>query len=357
MRWIDRLLGRPEEGRASYTEAAIQAISAGTEGVRNSALMTSAVQAAADAYGRAFAAARVEGPERLQYALGPSLRADMARRLIVEGEGVWYIDVSDAGDVALYEAAVGWTVYGRGPDSMQWRYAIGLPGPTGERTLQVPAEGIVHPRYATEANQPHIGLSPLRLAANSAKLAGSLEALLASEASSPHGYLIPAPLEQIDNLDALKQDMSVMAGRTALVPSMSGGWGEGSRATFAPRSDWTPHRYGVDVPETLLLLRDGVYRAVYAAMGVPAELMGMQSGGTESREAWRRFLHGSIAPLGMILERELQMKLDRSLRLDFETLYASDVSGRARAFQSMVGGGMDVAQAATLAGLLDMDNA
>lgn len=31
---------------------------------------------------------------------------------------------------------------------------------------------------------------------------------------------------------------------------------------------------------------------------------------------------------------------------------ASDISGRARAFQSMVGGGMDVTKAATLSGLM-----
>ena len=355
MRWLDRLRGRKEEQRASYTEAAIQAIAAGTESVRASALMAAPVQAAADAYARAFAMARVEGPDALTRALGPAVRADMARRLLIEGEGVWYIDVSDAGDVALQEAAVGWTVYGRSPDSTSWRYGIGLPGPTGERTRQVPGDSVLHPRYATEANQPHIGLSPLRLAANSAKLLGALEALLAGEASAPHGYLIPAPLDQIANLDELKQDLRTMAGRTALVPSMAGGWGEGARATFAPRSDWTPHRYGADVPETLILLRDGVQRSVYAAMGVPAELMSLQSGGTEAREAWRRFLHGSIAPVGAILEAELQVKLDRSIRLDFETLYASDISGRARAFQSMINGGMDVAQAAALAGLMDAD--
>lgn len=355
MRWIDRLLGRKEETRASYTEAAIQAIAAGTESADSSALMTATVQAAADYYARAFAGARVHGPDVFTRALGPAVRADMARRLMIEGEAVWHIAVSDLGDVRLHEAAVGWTVYGRGPDAATWRYHIGLPGPTGERTLTVPAEAVLHPRYATEANQPHIGLSPLRLAANSAKLLGSLEALLAGETSAPHGYLIPAPLDQIDNLDALKNDLRLMAGRTALVPSMAKGWGEGASATFSPRTDWAPNRFGANIPETLILLREGVQRAVYAAMGVPAELMSLPSGGTEAREAWRRFLHGSIAPLGAILEQELQAKLDASVRLDFESLYASDVSGRARAFQSMVGAGMDVTQAASLSGLMEAD--
>jgi hypothetical protein len=38
-------------------------------------------------------------------------------------------------------------------------------------------------------------------------------------------------------------------------------------------------------------------------------------------------------------------------------MFASDLSGRARAFQSMVGGGMDVSKAAALAGLMDADAA
>ncbi len=38
--------------------------------------------------------------------------------------------------------------------------------------------------------------------------------------------------------------------------------------------------------------------------------------------------------------------------MDASNLAASDVQGRARAFQSMVGGGMDIAKAAGLAGLL-----
>lgn len=60
---------------------------------------------------------------------------------------------------------------------------------------------------------------------------------------------------------------------------MAAGWGEGTRATFSPRTDWTPHRYGANLPETLILLRDGVQRAVYAAMGVPADLMSLPSRG------------------------------------------------------------------------------
>ena len=41
--------------------------------------------------------------------------------------------------------------------------------------------------------------------------------------------------------------------------------------------------------------------------------------------------------------------------MDFNRFFAADLSGRARAFQSMVGGGMDVVRAAALAGLMEAE--
>ncbi len=70
------------------------------------------------------------------------------------------------------------------------------------------------------------------------------------------------------------------------------------------------------------------------------------------RESWRRFLHGSVQPLGDLLAVELADKLDApGLRLTFDRLFASDLSGRARAFQCLTGGGMDAERAAAAAGL------
>ena len=60
-------------------------------------------------------------------------------------------------------------------------------------------------------------------------------------------------------------------------------------------------------------------------------------------------------PLGLIVQHELQTKLETEITISWEELRASDLSGRARAFQSMVGGGMDVTKAASLAGLMDAE--
>ena len=71
--------------------------------------------------------------------------------------------------------------------------------------------------------------------------------------------------------------------------------------------------------------------------------------------AYRQALHGVIAPIGRLASTELSVKLNGPVRLDWVELRAGDISGRARAFQSLVGGGMEISKAAGLAGLLIED--
>ena len=70
------------------------------------------------------------------------------------------------------------------------------------------------------------------------------------------------------------------------------------------------------------------------------------------REAYRQFLHSTVMPTARLVEAELTAKMEAPIQLNFDSLMASDISGRARAFQSMVGGGLDVAKAAALSGLM-----
>ena len=103
-------------------------------------------------------------------------------------------------------------------------------------------------------------------------------------------------------------------------------------------------------------LRKDVQASILAACGCPGSLL-ERSDGTLAREEMRRFLHSTISPVARIVAGEMAAKLDTpGLALDFSALFASDLSGRARAFQSMVGGGMDVGKAAALAGLMVNDD-
>ena len=66
-------------------------------------------------------------------------------------------------------------------------------------------------------------------------------------------------------------------------------------------------------------------------------------------KAWK-----TTQPDAHVVAVELADRLDTPcLPFCFDRLFVSDLSGRARAFQSMVNGGADVEKAAALAGLLD----
>ena len=93
-------------------------------------------------------------------------------------------------------------------------------------------------------------------------------------------------------------------------------------------------------------------QSLLASAGVPTSSLGGADAGA-SREQYRQFmraplfqptLDGVAAQIGDHFETEMTVDLSR--------LFASDLSGRARAFQSMVKGGLDVTAASALAGLM-----
>ena len=89
-----------------------------------------------------------------------------------------------------------------------------------------------------------------------------------------------------------------------------------------------------------------------AACNVPVSLYAADTGAGGQREAWRRFLHGSLNPLALVVADELGKKLDQpDLQLDLSRTFASDLTGRARAVSSLIQAGIPVEEAMTLAGL------
>ena len=86
--------------------------------------------------------------------------------------------------------------------------------------------------------------------------------------------------------------------------------------------------------------------------GIPPGLARAEGG--ESRESYRRWYAAGVQPLASLVQAELADKLDTpDLRLDFASLAASDVHGRARAWRSLVGRDavMDEREARRLVGL------
>ena len=164
---------------------------------------------------------------------------------------------------------------------------------------------MVHCRFSYDPARPWTGLSPLQWANVSASLGASLERRLSEEASGPVGHIIALPQdpgksgadERADDdpdtpqpLDMLRADMGAARGKTLLLETVMGGWGD---AQAEPKRDYTPTRYGADPPETLAALRSDTGKAIIAACGLSTPLFDA-SDGTAKREAFRTGDHARL---------------------------------------------------------------
>ena len=348
-RLLGRLTGRERRsGDLPYTEALADAFeSAASRSATADA--TAALETAAGAYGRAFAVARVSPAGPRTAWLSPATLNAIGRQLVRRGELVARLEVARGRVEATIAGS--WDVRGESAARGAWTYQVTEYGPSGSSVRWLPAAACLHLQWAYDPARPWWGLSPLHVAAADGRLHAATVEALADEAGGPRGSLLPIPADGEDGMvTTLKSKIAELRGRVAVVETTAAGWGDGPSA--APRKDWSAQRLGFDAPDTLRNLRSDSARAVLAACGVPVELVAA-SEGTGAREAYRRFLFGSVLPLARMVERELEEKIEADVRLDFSELMAADLAGRARAFQSMVGAGMDLDRAAALAGLLE----
>ena len=303
------------------------------------------VEACAGLWGRSFASAAVTPSNLASDALTPAVLESIGRRLLLRGEAVFEI-VVEGGRVRLIEADT-WDVSG----GRTWTYRADFSVPSGSYSRTLPADMVLHPRIGTSASRPWAGEGPLSRSSATAGLAATLESKLSQEVGGPVGSVLPVP--HTGSMSALQQDINKLAGKVVLAETTSGGYGD---PQSAPKGDWLTRRIGANPPDSLINLRGEVATSILAASGCPSSLL-ERADGTLAREEMRRFLHSTLSPVAGIVAGELADKLDTpGLALDFSALYASDLSGRARAFQSMVGGGMEISAAAALAGLMVDDD-
>lgn len=332
---------RQQSSPTTYTDLRISALLAQASGRLADPQAIAATEIAAGLWGRAFACATVK--EDRDALTAPVLEI-VGRELVRQGEAVFSI-VVEAGRVVLRPVAY-WDVYGE-PEPSSWTYETTVAGPSLTRTRRVSGAAVVHPRYACKPSTPWQGQSPLALQRETAELASWLEHRLRQEAAAEVGRLLPVPDPDKEDL---KTSLQGMAGRTVLVKTTAGGWGNPDQT---PATDWQPRRVGADPPEHVVDLRNDAARSVLSACGVPVQLVEASAGSAE-REAWRRFIVGTVNPAADIILPELREKLDSpGLMLDFESLLTHDLSGKARSFQALVGGGMSTDKAAAIAGLME----
>ena len=346
MNILGRFRRRQQETRAGYADAVVDALLARAQGSTAVVAGVAAAELSAALVSHGFATARIEPANMVTAALTPSFLAMVGRALILSGELVAMIDVGDG--VSLRPASA-WDIQG-GPSPSTLFYTLQLPGPTMPEQRGIPNAGVVHAKYSVDPARPWEGRGPLERAGLTSKLAANLEQRLGQEAGARVGNLLPIPTDgQDESVAKLRQDLAAMEGQTALVETTAAGFGQGR--TQAPRDDWKISRLGANIPEGNVTLRRDAAVAVMGMCGVPPGLF-TTSDGTAQRESWRRFLYSTLTPLTDVLAEELGDKLDTpGLTFNLDRLYASDLTGRARAFGSMVQAGLDMGAALELAGL------
>ena len=197
--------------------------------------------------------------------------------------------------------------------------------------------------------------APASRSALSGRLHGALEQHLAHEVSAPVGSVIPVPAspetddDDVDVLGDLRKDIRNLRGSVVLTETTSSAFGEGR--AFAPQHDWVPQRIGADPPDSLIALRSESGRSVLAAAGVPPSLYEVGGDAAGRREAWRQFLHGSLQPVAEMVAQEIALKLEVAVSINFDRLFASDLTSRSRALGQMTKAGVPLEEARRLAGL------
>ena len=340
---------RRTETRSSATDTLIAALLARASGTTPATVTaTGAVEAAAGLYGRAFAGATVEGPAAFAAALGPSVLRTVGRELVRRGEAVSAIGVSAESGLTLTPAGT-WNVTG-GDDPAGWRYRVDLNGPSRTQTVELAAASVLHFRYGVDPARPWHGLGPIQFADIAGRLSAETDNALAGEAGGPMANLLPIPVDgQHPTVAALRKDIAAAKGKALTVETTANDWAAPTTGTAARRMDWRAERLGANPPAPLVDLSSRAERSVLAACGVPVELVDSNSG-MGDREAWRRFLFGSVAPLAKIIEEELRAKLDPGVGLQFPELRASDLAGRARAYKQLTEAGVAETEARAICG-------
>ena len=331
------------ENRAGYTDSVVAALLSSATAQQNAATDTGILESALGAIYRGFLTSTND------LGIPSSQISVMVREMLTRGNSLWY---RIPGETRLYPVAT-YDVEMLGKvtveNAMEWRYRIEIALPR-ERfiTMHVNRDRIIHCMYAPDPLRPWSGVSPIGNGKLAANLIANLEKSLGQEAGTTTGYLLPIPKPvDGDSVDDLRTDLAGLKGKTALIETVRGGYDEGR--TAAPVRDYQPSRLGPSMTQSEVELYREVQMTILSMLGVPTEIL-RPSDGTAAREAWRRFLHGCIAPLSILVQEELERVFKRSVTISHENLFASDVVSKARAYGSLVKGNMNPQQAGRIVG-------
>ena len=337
---------KPEvRASSSYTDQVVSRLVAASAGVGDGGALA-ALETASKWWGLGLSSASVKPANIALASITPSVLDAIGRALCRSGESLHVIDVRN-GRVTLTPTA-SWTVHGT-DDPSTWLYRVTLSGPSTSRTITLPGESVLHIRYAPHPSRPWAGRSPVRLAIDTARVAGLLENATAGELNFTQQQLLTP------RRGAGDYDVADSLTPTTIQKIVSAFSEHVSTGAFVLPADVTPQRLGPEPPDSFALLRDRFENSLLAMCGIPPALVATRGTGGAMRESFRQVLHALLKPLGAILGEELREKLHPDAALSFDALRAGDITGSARAFGSLVTGGLTPKSAAAIVGLGEVE--
>ena len=301
----------------------------------------SLVQAAIGLWRHAFASA---APSTAENVLNPQFLANLISQLLVKGEAAYEISVSDSG-IKLNQAAT-WSVSGETPDPDDWVYKTTINAPDKSIERNLPRERVLHIQWDSKPSAPWEGVGPLEDAFTSSQLASVVQSKLLDEVSGmPVGGLLPVSGDpNSEKFAPFKQALKSLRGKLAPVESKTSSYSAPGQPSPNAANEFMVRRIGANPPDSLTKLCDLELNLV-SCLQVPRELVLGRSDGTALRESWRRFTI-VIKSVGRSVAFQLARDLDLpGLTMDWDALAGPDIAQRARAFSSLVKGGMAIEEA------------
>ena len=334
---------KPEVRSANYTDQVIAQIMSHASGASDGSALA-AIETSARLWGAGLSSATVKPDTPALKGVSAVVLDSIGRSLCRDGESLHVIDVR-GGRVELTPTA-NWTVQGDS-DPGSWLYLVTENGPSTSRAITLPADSVLHVRYAPHPSRPWRGRSPMMMASDTARAAGLLEHATSEEMTFTQKQLLSPRRNQGDYgmADSMSPDQI-----TKIVEAFAAHTGSGA---FVVPGDLEPRRLGPAPPDSFALLRDRFERSILSLHGVPPSLVAEQGTGTAMREAFRQILHSLLKPLGALVVEELRSKLDPDAEISFSDLRAGDIVGTSRALGSLVKAGLSPAAAAAIVGLDD----
>lgn len=325
-----------------------QILSAFEASAATNVAQSAAIEATSGLLARSLGSAQVSGSVWLEKAITPAWLGQVGREIIRSGEHLSVIDMNNEGVVRLTPAfSFDWHGDVHEDD---WQVRATTTGPSFSVTKMLSRDEVIYVQWARLSLEPHRGRSPSTLANLAARAAAETEKSLGDESTGPIAQILTVPDGHggdDDEFGGLRGDIAKARGKALLLETTAGGYGDRGGS---PHRDWVAARLGPNPPEALVRLAGDTFARLCAACGASVSLF-TDADGTAQREAWRRWHLSTVLPVAGLIEAELSARFETSIQLNFD-MYATDLAGRAQAFQKLVAGGMEVEKAAAVSGVL-----